>query len=280
MRYVNRTVLKSALGINATSTSANDRLDDAAEAVSRLFDQHVGYAFGPSSGTRDYTAKEATCLYLDRPLLAVDALRTASDGTTFGTTMTTADYWLAPYNATVESPRRPFWGIETRASATAVFPTTRRSVRIVGTWGYFDERITSTATLATDITSNTTTIQLNGATALHPGQTILMGAERMLVTQTPASASGVHTSNINVRRAMDGTTNSTHSSATSIQVYEYPVVDRLALYQAQMDYRALDAPLGMTGGMPDGGSRVNAAGGLHPFVQRRLNDSFRTPRTG
>ena len=282
--YAHRTALKQALGIASSATNRNAELDTVAEAVSRLFDERVGFSFGPSSQTRDYTAKETTRLYLDTPLLALDALRTSSDnGSSFDTTLATTQYWLTPYNASMEGPRRPYWGLELRSSATGFLPTnSRRGVRLVGTWGYYDERSTSPATPATTLTSNAATaLEWNNVTALHVGQTIILGGERMRVTRSPGSSTGAITSTIDVLRAQDGTSGATHSSATGVEYYTYPIVDRLALQQAQFDWRAQDAPLGFTGGGLEGANqRPVVSAGLHPFVQRRLDSAFRTPRVG
>lgn len=278
--YVDRTELKTALGIPATTTGDHLTLDRVAESVSRRFDRHVGFPFAPTYQARDFTAKHTQRLMLDVPLLAVESIRTSSDGgSTYGTTLAATDYYLAPYNASMESPPRPYWEIESTPNATAGLVTHQRGVRITGTWGYYDQRRPSSATLATAIATGTTTIELNFATAVHVGQLLLMGGERMQVTRTPGSASGVHTSTVDVLRGQNGTSGVAHSCGTGIEVYEYPTVGAAALYQAQMDYRALDAPLGTAGGQPFGEQRVNAPGGLHPFVERDL-EQFRKPTAG
>ena len=275
-RYVHRDTLKAALGILASTTGQHEQLDDAAETVSLDFDDFVGFSFQPASGARDYTPRQSRCLALDTPLTAVDAIRTTSDGTSYGTTFAGDAFHLTPYNATMESPRKPFWGIELKASAAAVFPAgTVRGARVLGTWGYYDERKLSAATLATALDATATTVQLNGATALHAGQTILMGGERMLVTQTPASSTGSITSAVTVERGQHGTSGATHSCATTIEVYRYPIIERLALYQAEADYRAMHIPLGYAGG-GDNTERPVGGAGLHPFVRKRL-ERFRSP---
>lgn len=279
--YTNRADLKTALGIPASTTGDHAHLDDAAEAISRLIDDYLGFHLYAASGVRYFTPKATSYLSLDYPLLSVDSIQTSSDGgSTYGSTMTSDSYYLEPANATEESPRRPWWEIVIRPNATssgAVFPKNiRRGTKITGTWGYFNQTKATSAVLSTDAASGTTTLEITNATALKVGQTILMGTEQMFVSRTPASASGSHTSTIDVLRAQNGTTNSTHSSATSIMIYEYPIVDRAALYQAEQDYRVKDAPFGMAGGEPSGGQRPMMAGGLHPFTRRSL-DGFRSP---
>ncbi len=273
--YIHRDLLKNALGIPTSTTGDHAQLDDTLETVSRLLDDYLGFHVFPSSGTRDYTPGETTRLQLDAPLLGVDSIQTTSDGVTYGTTLSTTGYNLMPYNATQESPPRPWWCIEITDNASAVFPRNiKRGARIAGTWGYYNVLKSSTATLATDITSAVTAVQINGATSLHAGQTLLVGTEQMFVTATPVSSSGSHSSGITVERAKNGTLGATHSSGNAIQVYDYPIVGRATLYQAEMDYRAKDAPLGYIGG-GDVVQRPQGIG-LHPFVRRML-DGLRKP---
>ena len=277
-RYVDRDTLKSALSIPASSTDNHALLDAAIEGVSRLIDDYCGFPFAPSSGTRDYTAVDSECLYLDMPLTAVDSIRTDSSGNaSYGTTCTSSDYYLAPYNATAESPARPYWEVETRPNATATFPTgVRRGVRVTGTWGYYDQRADTTAVLSTGVNATAKTLEVTGATSLHAGQMILMDSERMTVVSTPASATGAHTSGVIVQRGVNGTAGAAHTSGAAIAVYEYPIVSQAAMFQAQMDYRSRDAPMGMAGGEAFGAQRMYAAAGLHPFAKRML-DGFRKP---
>ena len=54
-----------------------------------------------------------------------------------------------------------------------------------------------------------------------------------------------------------------------------PIIKKVALLQAAMDFRAKDAPLGVVGGR-DFSQDVRPAGGLHPFARRML-DPYRKP---
>ena len=278
--YTDRDTVKTALQIPSSSTGDHAALDLAQEAVARLIDTYVGFPFYPTSDTLYFTPLTSTGLNLNEPVLAIDAIDMDfhGAGTSYDTSMSTACYYFEPYNAQNQSPPQPYWKLDTRWSATMVFPAgIKHSVRIKGTWGYYNSLTPSSATLATDIAAGATTIQLNFATALHVGNTILMGSERMTVTRTPASSTAGHTSTIDVLRGVNGSSGATHSCATAIQVYTYPVVDQAAQFQVTQDYRAKDAPLGFTGGEPFGTQqpRVTPAG-LHPFTRRSL-DGFRKP---
>lgn len=268
--------MKTALSIPASATDNHVLLDAAAESISRLIDNHLGFHVYPSSETRHYTAKHTNCLYLDAPLLSVDAIQTTSDGSNFGTTFATDGYYLAPYNAALESPPKPYHTIEVNENtATAVFNTVQRGVRISGTWGHYNQYRSTSAVLTNATTSGATTFGVTNATALSAGMTLRLengtSIEQVFVTRTPVSATGAHTSTIDVLRGQNGTTNITPAANTTVHIYEYPIVQGAALFQAEMDYRAKDAPLGFSGGEPFGTQRVTAPGGLHPFTQRMLD---------
>lgn len=285
--YVTRDAVKNALGLPSSTTGVatgpsgltNRDLDLTIEAVSRQFEQYLGFSGHPASETRDFSPLRSDYVRLDYPLLAVDSIQTDADGNaSYETTLTTSDYYLNPANATLGPMPQPFWGVEARYNSTAVFPVKiPRSVRIAGTWGFVDKRRTSSGDLATALSATATSIEVSNSTGFQVGQTILMGSEQMFITGTPASSSGtVTTGSITVTRAVNGTTNATHSSATGISIYEYPGIEDAALFQAMQNWRAHDAPLGFTGGEPFGTERAQLGMGLHPFT-RRILDQMRKP---
>ena len=276
--YTNRAALKAALTIPATTTSQDVALDAVMETVSREIDLYVGFGFSPASGVRDYTPRSADCLDLDYPLLAVDSVVADYDAnSSYETTLSSATYHLTPFNATAESPRRPFWGMEIRANSTGVFPAgIQRGARVTGTWGYYDERHTTTGNLTSAMTSAGLTMKVAGASQYSAGHLLLIDSERIQVTDVSTTAGAASEGVVNVLRARNGTSGAVHSSGTSVQMYDFPVVERAALYQAELDYRVKDAPMGMAGGDPFGAQRPQPGGGLHPFTKRML-DSFRIP---
>lgn len=283
--YTHRDALKDALGIEAGTTAAHTQLDAAIEGVCRDIDRHVGCHFYAASGTRYFRPRCSTELHLNYPLLGIGSLDIDADGdSTYETSgLASGNYYLLPDNATEESPRQPWWDIALRESANAsvVFPPkVARGVKIAGTWGYYNERDETTAVPATAITAGATTWDITGASSLHPGQTIRVDSEQVFIEQNDKSGSATATSGIRVRRAINGTTAATHSSLSTMSVYTYPIIDRAALYQAELNYRIKDAPLGITGSEPTWNQIVRAPGGFHPFVRRILDDNFRTPRVG
>ena len=276
-QYTNLRDIADALQLAASATGDHDQLRLTMETDSRVIDEWLGYEVGPRDTTRYFTAVESMQLRLDRPLLSITALRTDSSGNgSYGTTMSTAHFYLTPYNAPTESPPQPFWGIEVRATATSVFPAkTRRGVEIAGRWGVYDQRDTSTAVLSTDANATTPTLEVTGASSLYSGQTIRVGTEDMFVVRSPVTATAAHTSQVTVQRAQNGTTGSTHSSATGIGVYTYPIVDRACLFQVQHDFKFSKAdPVAGGGGF--GPIQPLPEGNLHPAVRQMLR-GFRSP---
>lgn len=273
--YTNRDAVKDALGIPATATGDHDQIDTAIEAVSRLIDDYCGMPMFPRQATRYLETSDADCLYLDEPLRAVATLKTDLNGDgTYETTWTTSDYWLEPANATAGSPPRPYWRVETRMTGAQAFPTDqRRGIEIAGTWGYFDETRLTTATLATAANSTVGTLGLNGATSVHPGQTLKIGSEQIYVREVDVTASSIA-----VDRAVNGSSGAAYSSGQALSIYEYPILGQAALYQAGQDFRSAGMPMGVAGGEPFGVQTMRAQGGLHPFVRRML-EPFRKPVT-
>ena len=280
--YTDRVTLKRALNIPASTTAGHVMLDSALEGVSRLVDDYLGYAAFPASAVRDFTAHNASCLHFNTPLLSVDSIRTDSSGNgSYGTTLSTADYYLAPANATAESPKRPFWEFESRYNATALLPAgIKRGVRITGTWGYYDERSSPGTALSTALTANATTAKFANSSRLFTGMTLLIDTERVFVTLNGKNGSDTATTSgiVSIQRGINGSVGATHSSNSTVEFYTFPIISNAVVFQAAQDYRAKDAPLGFTGGQPFGTEEIKPrlSAGLHPFARRML-DGFRVP---
>ena len=278
--YTHRDLLKASIGLEGSATGAHTQLDAVLEGVAREIDRFVGFHFYPASGVRYYTPKNSTCLDLGYPLTALDAVALDTDGNaSYNSTLTTTDYYLIPYNATEESPKRPFWAIELAVNSTAAFPrATQRGARITGTWGYYNQTAAVNVALTTTLAATATQAEVTNSSLLHPGQTVLIDSEQVFVVRNGKSGSDTATSSgiVGIERAKNGTTAAAHATTgVALSVYEYPVVDKASLYQSEMDYRANAAPLGFTGGLDGGGQTLSpGAGGLHPFTRRTL-EQFR-----
>lgn len=259
--YCTKVALKARLGIGASDTADDAILDTVIEAVSRQIDQHCGRWFYPVTQTRYYTARRRDRVLVD-DLLAVTSIKTDGDGDrTYETTWAATDYDLEPVNAPNASPPEPYWEIRTTPEGAYSFPGTPRGVQVVGRWGYYDQRVTSTATANAIASTSATSITVSDGTAFEIGQTILIDSEQMYI-------SGIATNTLTVARGVNGTTAATHAGGAAIQVYTYPIVSEAALFQAGLTFSARSAPTGFGGG---GEFRTQIHGtGLHPFVRRML----------
>lgn len=274
--YTNRDMLKRAFGMPDSATADHAQLDAVIEAVSRSFERHTGRWFYPKLSTLYFSSEDAVCLPLPgSDLLEITALAVDASGVgTYDSSFSASDYYLKPYNARELSPPEPYWVIETKPLSSAYFPVCiERGVRITGKWGYYDEHESVSAYPKAAVDSTQKSIVVQNCTAVHPGQTLLVGSEQVFISEV-ATSSGT-SGTLSVKRGQEGTTATSYASGQALEVYRYPLIERLALYQAQQDFRAKDAPMGFSGGARDFQQQMRpGAGGLHPFVAREL-DHFR-----
>lgn len=127
--------LKTRLSIADTNDDA--MLEAIVESVSRAIDDWCGRRFYAATQTRYFTALRSDRLLVD-DLLSVTTIRTDEDGDgTFERTWTATDYFLAPYNAQLESVPQPYTKIEAAWRGSYRFPRgVRRGVEVAGSWGF------------------------------------------------------------------------------------------------------------------------------------------------
>ena len=128
---------KERLDIPASDTANDARLTAILAAASRQVDglcNRRDAGFFSETATRVYDADRGDYLAID-DLVSVTTLKTDQDGDrTYETTWLTTDYDLEPANAAVRG--FPYTAIRTAPRGTQWFPTQRRGVQIVGTWGW------------------------------------------------------------------------------------------------------------------------------------------------
>ena len=261
--YTTRNDLKTRAGISDTTDDA--LLDVILEAVSREIDDYCERWFYPRTQTRYYTAERGGRLLTD-DLLTVTTLKTDDDGDrTYETTWLTTDYDLWPFNAAVEVPPAPYTELRVTPDGNEAFSKQPKGNEIVGAWGYYQERSTSTATTNEILDATETGVDVSDGTQFKVGHTILIESEQMFV-------SAITTNTLTVTRGVNGTTAATHATGQAIQVYSYPVIGEACLVQCHLHYLAKNAPLGAAGGdaFTTQVSGPQLAAGFHPFVRRML----------
>lgn len=134
--YCSLAELKARLGLPASDTADDAVLEAVIEAASRAIDNYCSRRFFAAADTRYYTAEAGDILFID-DVISVSSLTTDDDGDrTYETTWATGDYDLEPYNAQAETPARPYTYLRTTPQGRYAFPTGRKGVKIVGSFGY------------------------------------------------------------------------------------------------------------------------------------------------
>lgn len=116
---------------NASETTNDSAIEKAIEAASRAIDNYCHrWFYATGSLTKYYTATDSETVFTD-DIQSITSLTTDNDGDrTYSTTWETTDYDLMPYNAGFSS-----W-IERSPVGDYYFPTNKKGVKIIGTFGY------------------------------------------------------------------------------------------------------------------------------------------------
>lgn len=138
--YCTLAEIRAQLGFVATDTTQDTRLEIAVEVASRAIDDHCNRVFYATTEARYFTAESSIEVFVD-DLLSISELETDSTGLgSYDTTWDSTYYHLYPYNA--QSKKQPYSTVKVSNLSTYYFPTSPKSVKITGSWGWF---FTSTA---------------------------------------------------------------------------------------------------------------------------------------
>lgn len=182
--YATREDVKRALDFKETAR-ADDRVDRALESASRSVEGLTHRRFYPEVATRyfdrpDRNRSATWRLWLDQHELVSVTTLTAD-----GTVIASSDYFLEPVNS---GP--PYNRVEIDLDSTASFGGFgQRSIVIAGTWGYDDET-TPAATLAEALDASETGVDVDDSSGIGAGSLLLVGSERMLVTDRQSLDTG------------------------------------------------------------------------------------------
>ena len=131
--YATKEEIKAELGV--PDAQDDSVIEQCIEAASRLIDETCGRVFYQEvAQTRYYTAEDGDLLFVD-DLVSVTSLATDDTGDrTYGTTWLTTDYDLEPDNAALRG--KPYGWIRLSPAGNRAFPTARRGVKLIGTFGW------------------------------------------------------------------------------------------------------------------------------------------------
>jgi len=136
--YATIAEIKAALSEAGMTSNAEDDavIGGMIETASRHIDNETRRRFYSTSAdeTRYYQAANNERVYTD-DILTVTTLKTDDDGDrTYETTWASTDYDLCPTNALTDG--EPYTFIELAPNGTQSFPTHRKGIQIVGTFGF------------------------------------------------------------------------------------------------------------------------------------------------
>jgi hypothetical protein len=256
--YARLPQLRRAANLGSDHTGEDDRLLDIAEQMSRAVDNYIGYPAYERKGetyislTRLCPANEwGRVAYLSTPVVSVDSLvaDTDADGT-YDLTLTSSDYVMEP----TEGPDvgKPYWRIRLLpGGALGAIPTWPRALKLTGTLGVPHGLISTGVTLTANISATVLTMSGPVTDIIWPGDTILVGAERMAVEAVSGST-------VTVRRGINGTTATSHTAAAVSVVEPPPVLTRALLaWVGRMSWDELSGYQGSVVMTDVGGSGVS-----------------------
>jgi hypothetical protein len=227
--YARLPQLRRAANLGSDHTGEDERLLDIAEQMSRAVDNYIGYPAYERKGetyislTRPCHANEwGKVAYLSVPVVSVDLLvaDTDADGT-YDLTLTSSDYVMEP----TEGPDvgKPYWRIRLLpGGALGAIPTWPRALKLTGTLGVPHGLISTGVTLTANASATVLTMSGSVTDIIWPGDTILVGAERMAVEAVSGST-------VTVKRGINGTTATSHTAAAVSVVEPPPALTRALL---------------------------------------------------
>ncbi len=219
--YASISDIKGVLGI--TSTSDDVTLRKILEASSRNIDSYCNRTFVTQTATKYFNG--AITLWVS-DLLSITTLKTDEDGdatyeNTYQVATAPVDYFL--YGVGLEDTLNtyPKIRIETNPNGDySGFATgCEHGIQIAGLWGYGDG-ISATpyiadTTITEDLTAGESAIDVTAITNLSAGQLILIGSEQYYIYS-------ISSLTLTVEAGVNGTTEATHSSGATINIYQYP----------------------------------------------------------
>lgn len=251
------TALKSASYLDISGTAHDVYLRQLLEQASRLIDKYCDRFFYCREGTRYYDGAGINLFLLD-DLLSITTLKTDEDGDgTYENNLAVTDYHLYPLNdfpkIRVEiNPNGNYGGF-----ASGI----KKGVQIAGVFGYGDgvsalpyASSGDSVQDAAGMTAIQTTVTVTAGTNFSAGQTIRIENEQCYVQS-------IATNTLTIRRAMNGTTATTHDKDKIIYIYEYPMpISQACLITAMRAWKRKDSAYQDIVGSPETGQIITSKG--------------------
>ncbi len=215
--YASIADVKGVLGITATTDDVTIR--KIVEAASRSIDQYTNRTFVTSTATKIFDGNVELWI---PDLLSITTLKTDEDGDyDYDNTYDTGDYIL--YGVGIEDTLNTYPKIRIEIDPNGDYSSFasgyQKGVQIAGIWGYGDgisaTPYISDTTTAEALDASETGVDVTSATNLSAGQLILVESEQMYIYS-------ISSTTLTVERGVNGTTATTHDTAKTIYIYQYP----------------------------------------------------------
>jgi hypothetical protein len=210
----------------AAGTTFDDALWELLAACADVVDARCNRTFIPRTETLTFNIEKEVNELLTPDLVAVATLKADEDvDGVYEVSWAATDFLLLPANAQpTKAWGRPYTSILALARGTKqVFLPGQNNYQVVGRWGYHEHAEASGATVNETFTSSDVTLTVSSGAAFAIGQTLLISAEHLLITNISGN-------DLTVVRVMNGTGPQSHASGTAISILRVPPsVERAAL---------------------------------------------------
>lgn len=215
--YITPMELRRALKLDTQNAMPVSELEPLLRSTCRYIDNTLGRHFYSVTDTRTYDGPGGTEWWLPDDVISITSLKwDADEDETYGTTLTEGtDFRGWPYNGD-HYRRLDVWGANSNVISS--WPTKRKSLQIVGKFGWSEETVATGDTVEDNpLSDSATTITVNNEDNFEVGMTLLIESEQVYVEAVTSDDS--HT--LTVKRAVNGTTAASHAQNTAIFRFEY-----------------------------------------------------------
>lgn len=248
------------------STNEDAALLRHSGAVARAIDDITNRHFFSQIATQYYDGNGKSQLWLRDDLLSVTTLAVDNDGDGVYETVLVqdTDFWLWPDNS---NPKLRI-DLIPNSNKLSVFRAARKSVKVIGMFGFSNDTELTGATLSDDgggidLTETVVTLAAGGGLLVSAGETLVVESEQMY-------ASSISGDNVTFVRAINGTTAATHANGLAVYRRRYPEpIERAASLQVTRMLREQQV------GAVNEGPPVNPPGGVGGFQYSALYPMIR-----
>lgn len=286
--YITPDEIKSAAPdlIRSTTLKYDDPLYRRCVSMSRAIDRRCKRHFYPRLATRYFAGSGNGVLWID-DLISIVSVAVSTDGGKTYTILDAEDYEGA-VSENFDSPCSYNTLILDQNADRASFPIGRRAVRIMGEWGYTEDREAcwegSAITLTAAISAEATTLTIEDGiardvyglgAAVQVGRLIRIGDEMLFVRAVTVNQESAD--EVTVIRGQNGTEAEAHEEGAELYLWRPPFdISQAAMISVVRDLaRAQQGYVDTRGGLEVGGQML-WAGRWDPEAEDKISRYIRT----